>query len=102
MLLILPIPEPVFPYDPEMEELYQEALALTKWKRERIPRAVDKVLDGKTGFKVAPSLPERTVVERKLTGKLRGAIQWRTAKEKDLADTFAEVVEEFASQLKAS
>ena len=103
MTLILPImdpPPPVFPRDPEMEELYQEALALTKWKRERIPRAVDNVLNGKTGVKVAPSLPEKNVVRRILTRKLRGAIQWRASEDKELADIIADAVQIFANGLK--
>lgn len=104
MTLILPIDPPprVFPNDPEMEELYQEALALTKWEYGRIPRAVAKVLDSKTGRKVAPSLPERTVVTRILSGKIRGAIQWRRAEDKALADIIADAVQIFASTLRTS
>lgn len=102
MSLILPIREPEFPTDPEMQRWYDKALFLSNWEPEKVEYAISAVMNGHAGLPKVPPSPERNVLEGFLTRKVRRAISQRTLDEKDLANTFAEVVEEFASQLQTS
>lgn len=104
MSLILPIEEPRKPAfsDPDLQNRFEQALRLTHGQRSEVAFAVETVLYGYAGMPRIHRSSVRNILAGRLYRKLHGTLSRRAKEEKQSANIFATVVEEFANTLKTS